>query len=76
MAGTVSSLVASVRIRQHVIILMVCVHMGVQMTTMESFVCYVSIFSTIFVSSYCIVLNFKDTVTDTWTCYFLTWVLK
>ena len=67
MVGTVSSLVASVRMSQHVIILMVCVHTGVQMTTMESFVCYVSIFSTIFVSSYFIILNFKDTVTHTWT---------
>ena len=52
MAVTASSLVASVRMRQHVITLMVCVHTGVQLTTMESFACYVSIFSTIFVSSY------------------------
>ena len=66
MAGTVSSLVASVRMRQHVIILTVCVHTDVLMTTMGSFACYVSIFSTIFVSSYFILLNFKDTVTHIW----------
>ena len=46
MAGTVSSLVASVRMRQHVIILTVCVHTGVQTITTGSFACYVSIFST------------------------------